>query len=143
MAVLGCLYLFYSLQTRTKIYVLIWNVVGLVIYLLWARRKSLLEPAAQPRRIQCRRQETEAKLSTAANAAPLSFPSFSLPARVSCRRTGQELGCSTDAFSAVARAASPLTRSFQLSSWPLRRPFSVSFKPCGEIVTTYGFVVDD
>jgi basic amino acid/polyamine antiporter, APA family len=45
-AVLGCLYLFYSLQTRTKIYVLIWNVVGLLIYLLWARRKSLLEPAA-------------------------------------------------------------------------------------------------
>ena len=44
-AVLGCLYLFYSLQTRTKNYVLIWNVVGLVIYLLWARRKSLLEPA--------------------------------------------------------------------------------------------------
>ena len=23
---------------------LIWNVVGLAIYLLWARRKSLLEP---------------------------------------------------------------------------------------------------
>jgi APA family basic amino acid/polyamine antiporter len=45
-AVLGCLYLFDSLQTRTKISVLIWNSVGLVIYLLWARRKSLLEPAA-------------------------------------------------------------------------------------------------
>jgi APA family basic amino acid/polyamine antiporter len=45
-AVLGCLYLFDSLQTRTKISVLIWNVVGLAIYLLWARRKSLLEPAA-------------------------------------------------------------------------------------------------
>jgi hypothetical protein len=26
--------------------VLIWNVVGLAIYLLWARRRSLLEPAA-------------------------------------------------------------------------------------------------
>ena len=25
--------------------VLIWNVVGLAIYLLWARRRSLLEPA--------------------------------------------------------------------------------------------------
>jgi hypothetical protein len=25
--------------------VLIWNVVGLAIYLLWARRSSLLEPA--------------------------------------------------------------------------------------------------
>ena len=44
-AVLGCLYLFESLQTRTKYYVLIWNVVGLAIYLLWARRKSLLEQA--------------------------------------------------------------------------------------------------
>ena len=45
-AVLGCLYLFDSLQTRTKYYVLIWNVVGLAIYLLWARRKSLLEVGA-------------------------------------------------------------------------------------------------
>ena len=31
---------------RRGIPVLIWNVVGLAIYLLWARRKSLLEPAA-------------------------------------------------------------------------------------------------
>jgi APA family basic amino acid/polyamine antiporter len=45
-AVLGCLYLFDSLQTRTKYYVLIWNIVGLAIYLLWARHKSLLEPGA-------------------------------------------------------------------------------------------------
>jgi APA family basic amino acid/polyamine antiporter len=45
-AVLGCLYLFDSLQTRTKWYVLAWNIVGLAIYLLWARRRSLLEPAA-------------------------------------------------------------------------------------------------
>jgi len=45
-AVLGCLYLFHSLQTRTKISVLIWNAVGLAIYLLWARRRSLLELAA-------------------------------------------------------------------------------------------------
>jgi APA family basic amino acid/polyamine antiporter len=48
-AVLGCLYLFDSLQTRTKYYVLIWNIVGLAIYLLWARRKSLLEPGAAAR----------------------------------------------------------------------------------------------
>jgi basic amino acid/polyamine antiporter, APA family len=45
-AVVGCIYLFSSLQTRTMVSVLIWNAVGLVIYLLWARRKSLLEPAA-------------------------------------------------------------------------------------------------
>jgi basic amino acid/polyamine antiporter, APA family len=46
-AVLGCVYLFSSLQRRTMYSVLIWNVVGLAIYLLWARRKSLLEPAAK------------------------------------------------------------------------------------------------
>jgi hypothetical protein len=40
-------YLFSSLQRRTMYSVLIWNVVGLAIYLLWARRKSLLEPAAK------------------------------------------------------------------------------------------------
>ncbi|HET9445495.1 MAG TPA: amino acid permease [Steroidobacteraceae bacterium] len=42
-AVIGCIYLFSSLQTRTMVSVLIWNVVGLAIYLLWARRKSLLQ----------------------------------------------------------------------------------------------------
>jgi APA family basic amino acid/polyamine antiporter len=46
-AVLGCIYLFSSLQQKTMISALIWNVVGLAIYLLWARRRSLLEPAAK------------------------------------------------------------------------------------------------
>ena len=46
-AIIGCIYLFSSLQRRTMYSVLIWNVVGLAIYLLWARRKSLLEPAAR------------------------------------------------------------------------------------------------
>lgn len=46
-AIAGCLWLFDSLQTRTKLSVLIWNAVGLAIYLLWARRRSLLEPAAK------------------------------------------------------------------------------------------------
>jgi basic amino acid/polyamine antiporter, APA family len=45
-AVCGCIWLFSSLQVRTMLSALIWNVVGVVIYLLWARRKSLLEPAA-------------------------------------------------------------------------------------------------
>ncbi|MGH8239398.1 MAG: amino acid permease [Steroidobacteraceae bacterium] len=45
-AIVGCIYLFSSLQRRTMYSVLIWNVVGLAIYLLWARRRSLLEPAA-------------------------------------------------------------------------------------------------
>jgi len=44
-AILGCIYLFSSLQTRTMISVLIWNVVGLAVYFLWARRNSLLERA--------------------------------------------------------------------------------------------------
>jgi APA family basic amino acid/polyamine antiporter len=46
-AVIGCIYLFSSLQTRTMISVLIWNIVGLAVYFLWARRHSLLEPAAE------------------------------------------------------------------------------------------------
>lgn len=45
-AVVGCVYLFSSLQRKTMLSALIWNVVGLAIYLLWARRRSLLEPAA-------------------------------------------------------------------------------------------------
>ncbi len=57
-AVVGCIWLFSSLQRRTMYSVLIWNGVGLVIYLLWARRKSLLEPGAG--------REKEGKLSGAA-----------------------------------------------------------------------------
>jgi APA family basic amino acid/polyamine antiporter len=49
-AVIGCIYLFSSLQTRTMVSVLIWNVVGLAIYLLWARRKSLLEVPGEKNR---------------------------------------------------------------------------------------------
>jgi hypothetical protein len=42
-----------------------------------------------------------------------------------------------DAFKAVARAASPSTRSAQASSTPLRFFFNVNFRPRGEIVSTY------
>jgi basic amino acid/polyamine antiporter, APA family len=45
-AIIGCIYLFSSLQTRTMVSVLIWNVAGLAVYFLWARRNSLLEVAA-------------------------------------------------------------------------------------------------
>jgi hypothetical protein len=41
-----------------------------------------------------------------------------------------------EAFKATASAASPLTRSSQRNSFPLRFPFSVSFKPSGDIATT-------
>ena len=37
-AILGCLYLFWSLPTRTQLWFLVWNAAGLVIYLLSARR---------------------------------------------------------------------------------------------------------
>ena len=57
-AVVGCIWLFSSLQRVTMYSVLIWNGVGLLIYLLWARRKSLLEPGAG--------REKEGKLSGAA-----------------------------------------------------------------------------
>ena len=57
-AIVGCVYLFSSLQTRTMYSVLIWNTIGLAVYLLWARRRSLLEPGAG--------REKEGKLSSAA-----------------------------------------------------------------------------
>lgn len=41
-----------------------------------------------------------------------------------------------DAFKAVARAASPSTRSAHLSSSPLRFFFNVNLSPCGDIVRT-------
>ena len=41
----------------------------------------------------------------------------------------------SDAFSAVASAASPLTSAFQASSSPLRLPFTTSFRPSGEMVS--------
>ncbi len=41
-AILGCLYLFISLPERTKLWFLIWNVIGVVVYLAFSRRHSLL-----------------------------------------------------------------------------------------------------
>jgi APA family basic amino acid/polyamine antiporter len=41
-AVLGCLYLFWSLPVETQVRFLIWNAVGLVIYLAYGRRRSAL-----------------------------------------------------------------------------------------------------
>ena len=41
-AVLGCLYLFYSLPAQTQIYFLIWNVVGLAVYFGYGRARSLV-----------------------------------------------------------------------------------------------------
>jgi APA family basic amino acid/polyamine antiporter len=43
--VIGCVYLFASLPARTQVYFLLWNIVGLAVYLLYARRSSGLAPA--------------------------------------------------------------------------------------------------
>lgn len=41
-AILGCLYLFTSLQTVTQQSFLLWNVIGLAIYFLYARRRAII-----------------------------------------------------------------------------------------------------
>ncbi|HZH43411.1 MAG TPA: amino acid permease [Lysobacter sp.] len=42
LAILGCLYLFVSLPQRTQVWFLLWNLFGLVVYLAYGRRASLL-----------------------------------------------------------------------------------------------------
>jgi len=42
LAIFGCLYLFWSLPHRTQIWFLVWNVVGVIVYLVYSRRASLL-----------------------------------------------------------------------------------------------------
>ncbi|WP_269715594.1 amino acid permease [Caulobacter sp. NIBR2454] len=44
-AILGCLYLFWSLPQSTQIRFLIWNVIGVVVYLLYSRHASELAKA--------------------------------------------------------------------------------------------------
>jgi APA family basic amino acid/polyamine antiporter len=44
-AVLGCIYLFVSLPSKTQIYFLIWNIVGVAVYFLWGIHKSHLRNA--------------------------------------------------------------------------------------------------
>lgn len=39
-AILGCIYLFTSLQTKTQISFVIWNALGLAVYFLYARSRS-------------------------------------------------------------------------------------------------------
>ncbi len=41
-AIIGCLYLFTSLSQNTILFFFAWNVVGVVVYLLYGRRKSFL-----------------------------------------------------------------------------------------------------
>lgn len=41
-AILGCIYLFFSLPTRTQVWFALWNVFGLVVYVLYSRRNAVL-----------------------------------------------------------------------------------------------------
>ncbi len=41
-AVLGCIYLFFSLPAKTQLWFLIWNVGGLAVYFLYARRNAVV-----------------------------------------------------------------------------------------------------
>jgi basic amino acid/polyamine antiporter, APA family len=41
-AVLGCLYLFYSLPAQTQLYFFIWNAIGLAVYFAYGRARSLV-----------------------------------------------------------------------------------------------------
>nr|WP_231639518.1 amino acid permease [Sphingomonas profundi] len=45
-AILGCLYLFASLPTKTLLWCLLWNAAGLIVYLAYGRRHSLLGRSA-------------------------------------------------------------------------------------------------
>ena len=42
LAIVGCAYLFWSLPHRTQLYFLAWNVLGVVLYVVYARRNSQL-----------------------------------------------------------------------------------------------------
>lgn len=42
LAIFGCLYLFWSLPHKTQLWFLAWNVVGVIVYVLYSRRTSLL-----------------------------------------------------------------------------------------------------
>jgi APA family basic amino acid/polyamine antiporter len=41
-AIAGCIYLFFSLPASTQVNFVIWNVIGVAVYLLYSRRSSLL-----------------------------------------------------------------------------------------------------
>ena len=45
LAIAGCLYLFASLPAVTIVWFLAWNAFGLVVYLAWSRRRSVLARA--------------------------------------------------------------------------------------------------
>jgi basic amino acid/polyamine antiporter, APA family len=46
LAVVGCIYLFFSLARLTQVAFLVWNALGVVVYFAYGRRKSLLAAAS-------------------------------------------------------------------------------------------------
>jgi len=44
LAILGCTYLFFSLPVITWLWFLLWNAIGVVVYLVYARHSSVLSP---------------------------------------------------------------------------------------------------
>lgn len=48
LGILGCLYLFWSLPAQTRWYFLIWNVIGLALYVVWAQRQAARTRSAAP-----------------------------------------------------------------------------------------------
>ncbi|WP_188237499.1 amino acid permease [Sphingopyxis sp. LK2115] len=42
-AVLGCIYLFFSLPLQTQFWFLVWNIAGLAVYFLYARRHAVAD----------------------------------------------------------------------------------------------------
>ena len=40
-AIFGCAYLFVSLPSKTQLYFLIWNAIGLLVYFVYGMRRSL------------------------------------------------------------------------------------------------------
>jgi APA family basic amino acid/polyamine antiporter len=42
LAMIGCVYLFFSLPSTTQLYFLGWNVLGLIAYFAYGRRHAVL-----------------------------------------------------------------------------------------------------
>jgi APA family basic amino acid/polyamine antiporter len=42
LAMIGCVYLFFSLPSTTQLYFLGWNVLGLIAYFAYGRRNAVL-----------------------------------------------------------------------------------------------------
>jgi APA family basic amino acid/polyamine antiporter len=44
-AIAGCLYLFWNLPTKTKLFFAAWNALGLILYFAWRASRAAAQPA--------------------------------------------------------------------------------------------------